>query len=387
MIEQTCEQTCEQKQVTIQTTSDGTPILNDEDIDNVKKRYPQNSHENINYAFACGTASYILLQANKVEGYKLKDINPIEDRNHKDIELFAFNNYFKYLNPNPLDVCGYTYYGPIKQCNYNILDYYKYGIFVEMLNNFYFDYVVPTKDDITVATIKRKKFNVIKPEFLIASKIFNSDGIREGTDDFDTKALLKKFDINYKYLREIIKKSDFNKIWPFQIINLDDEMDNDLFPTIKNKIIDLYKDVCPFIKKLDYNHLTTLLKFEPESLKLFYKNKQHKYRYMKKFDNPKQNNLYNLSSFYLKDHMLKNDRVEALYDGRIKELASSTNDNGLRAVIAIRQIMDLYKRYLPPDAPNSLMIDRALDVGKQVFGHPFLNVKTAQLKHELERHL
>ena len=71
------------------------PTLRYDDFENIKRRYPQRGSEGtINYAFAGGGAAMLLLDADHVEDRNFKDISVGDGRNHKDLDIAAFNSVF-----------------------------------------------------------------------------------------------------------------------------------------------------------------------------------------------------------------------------------------------------------------------------------------------------
>lgn len=242
-----------------------------EDIDNIRKRYPQRNRgsDKINWVVACGGATKFLLDAYKVEGREIRDSTINDERNHKDLEIYLFGKEnLRGKSRNPLDIFGLDFWGPLKRINYNKKDVPYYGFYVEVMNRYYFGFLLPQEKDVVEAKVDGRRIHTLSPEFIIASKLFSTRGIREGIDDEDALKLLQKFHLDNKYLLKLVKSSKFNFLGKDEVDNLEGLLESgDFFNIITNKIRERYSNSGLEIEEMPYNCLVNLLNHNPEYFK------------------------------------------------------------------------------------------------------------------------
>jgi len=236
-------------------------------LDTLKSRYKQKSKVGVHYAFGGGMAVKILLDADDVEGVKIKDKNVEDSRYHKDIEVSAFDKIFGRNNPNPHDICSFNIPRRLHKLDYSRPPGSS-EMYVEIVRDSYFGFVVPTTEDVRVARLGRKRYIVLSPEFLIASKTFKTKPFRPGVDDVDAEKLLAKFEIDRDGLVDIAKKTHFAQILTAgHLARLEDIIANGKIRTIALKEIrDKYSQVFPEVAQLAYSDASTLLEFNPLDL-------------------------------------------------------------------------------------------------------------------------
>ena len=254
-----------QKQI-LRPPSTSTPELQLEDAENVRNRYPQTNKENrINWALACGSAAKFLLEADDTKERNIKN-GYIPDRSHKDLEIYLFGDEnLKGKAKNPLDIFGVNFFGPLQTVDYSMKEEPEFSFFVEALKGYYFGFVSPKENDIVQLKLDNKKFYSLSPEFIIASKLFSTKGIREGVDDKDSLNLLRKFDTDNKYLTDLIKTTKYNFIGEDEVNNLEELLKSgDFFKIVTNNIKAQYSKSGLDIEEMPYNCLVSLLDYLPE---------------------------------------------------------------------------------------------------------------------------
>tara|TARA_Y100000310_G_C20642368_1_gene794676 strand:- start:186 stop:1457 length:1272 start_codon:yes stop_codon:yes gene_type:complete len=248
-----------------------------QDFANIKRRFPQTRRDGtINYAFAGGSAVNLLLEADTVQWNTFKDKSIGDEREHKDLEIYSFNQKFGRFNTNKHDICYVNFGGPLNRQKYNEEFPQRVGIWVELLNGDYFGSQLPTEYDVRKVISDKKRFYVLSPEFLITSKIFSPLGIRKGIDDVDSLALFNRFHIDYDYLYSLAQKTPYAKF--IENVGDFDRIEKSLkkkreqgyeysgfFGDVIDYILYEYEESLGFdFDPLDYNTLTHLLLFDPE---------------------------------------------------------------------------------------------------------------------------
>ena len=241
-------------------------VLDYDDFANLKRRYPQTSRDGtVNYAFGGGSAAKLLLDADEIKEAPIKDNSVRDEREHKDLEIVAFNDVFGNKAPDPHNLLGIDFYGPLQVIDY--ADIPQHGIYVEILRDSYFGFKVPSAEDTRRVSVDGKKFVALSPEFMIASKLFSTCGLRD-IDYDDALKLLRKFGINREYLSSIIQNTKFSHLVSEEDLeDLECKVeDRSLFSRIEKDVKQIYRGVLPEVDELSYGTTTSLLEVEPEDL-------------------------------------------------------------------------------------------------------------------------
>jgi len=241
-------------------------VLDYDDFANLKRRYPQTSRDRtVNYAFGGGSAAKLLLDADEVKGTHIKDDSIKDGREHKDLEVIAFNDVFGNKAPDPHNLLGIDFYGPLQVVDY--ADIPQHGIYVEILRDSYFGFNVPSTRDTRRVNVDGKRFVTLSPEFMLASKLFSTYGLRD-IDYDDALRLLRKFGINKEYLGSIVQDTRFTHLVSEE--DLEDlecrVEDRSLFHRIEREVKQRYRGVLPEVDDLSYDATVSLLEVESEDL-------------------------------------------------------------------------------------------------------------------------
>lgn len=243
-----------------------------EDVLNLRKRYPQRKRgKTLNWAVACGSAVKFLLDADRVQGSIASDRSVVDDRVHKDLEIVLFTeDALKHRDKNPHDLFGVDFWGPLQDVDYDQPSK-NHGIYIEALRDHYFGFQpTPTTKDTLDVYLGGNRFTVLSPEFLIASKLFSTIGIREGRDDVDVMKLLQKFKIKQDYLADLLSQTKFKEIVTREdLSNLEQEIKSGkLVEKIFDKVTKKYASSVPEdLESMPYNNWVSLLNFLPNELR------------------------------------------------------------------------------------------------------------------------
>ena len=361
------------------------PTLRYDDFENIKRRYPQRGSEGtINYAFAGGGAAMLLLDADHVEDRNFKDISVGDGRNHKDLDIAAFNSVFGIRkNKNRHDVYGINFGGPLLDLDYGESEIPCHGIYVEVLRGTYFGFKVPTTDDTVIAIKDNKKYITLSPEFVAASKTMGAQGFREGIDDVDAHALLARFNIDKKYFAQLALQSEFRPILEDQNgDNLESNIfSGEYYQLVKKKIIERYKPEIPFVEQIPYDGLVTLLKFEPGDIVT--NDEQRRFISESVASDPlyrlcmtqllKYNSIYEKKSLEKAVEMVDGQLIVRNRAATHRVIAFTTELNKL-----ISTVEQVYKN-------KKFQSDIATQILNGLFDTNFLHVKISQYQKELEK--
>ena len=375
------------------------PELNYEDFENIKKRYFQTSKDSkrkiINYIFAGGGCVKLLLDADKVSEVAIKKSSILDQRKHKDLEIYAFNDIFGNKNPNPHDICGINFYGPPFKLNYEDSLVQKCGIYLEILRGYYFDFLTPKQEDVRKVLKERKIYFTTSPEFLIASKIMSSNGLREDIDNKDAENLVTKFKINERYLRSIAKSTDFNQVLKEEdISDLEKRLkDKTFFRDIENRIKERYHETIPLIEQIPYSELISLLKFTPEELKLseeedcFLKEIIGKELKITKngmevycFTESERHAIYNLCSIYILQYAPFNDSTTKFISTSLPEILLGDEHRAISLCVGINKVLSLLKNIHKPEEEPELYSGLTNSIIADISTTPYMHVKIARYK-------
>ena len=241
-------------------------VLDYDDFANLKRRYPQTSRDRtVNYAFGGGSAAKLLLDADEVKGTHIKDDSIKDGREHKDLEVIAFNDVFGNKAPDPHNLLGIDFYGPLQVVDYANIP--QHGIYVEILRDSYFGFNVPSTRDTRRVNVDGKRFVTLSPEFMLASKLFSTCDLRD-IDYDDALRLLRKFGINREYLGSIIQDTRFaHLVSEEDLEDLECRVeDRSLFHRIEREVKQKYSWVLPEADDISYGVTVSLLEVEPEDL-------------------------------------------------------------------------------------------------------------------------
>lgn len=263
--------------MTLQLLPPETPTLRYTHIEEVVKLFPQQENGVLNYVVAAGGAVMLLCEAHEVNGYKVIDKTANNRRLHKDLELYAFNSVFGALNPNPHDLVKLFSDNTLHKMSYKEEEgEVKFGakdftLIIEILRGSYYDSPIPKEEDtVLITTEMGNHFFTLRPEFLIATKLFSANGLRKGLDDQDALALLKRFKLDEAYLFELIRNSELCSVYtPTTVKKLIEAVENGTFyEDVSNEIDRLYGEKVPEIKSLQYHEKVSILRFDPNDLAL-----------------------------------------------------------------------------------------------------------------------
>jgi len=242
--------------------------LNLEDVLNLRRRHPQKQREqpNVQWAIAGGGAVKFLLEATEVAGREIKDSSVQDKRHHKDLEVYLFGeeNFHGRVH-YPLDLFGVDSQGPLQRINYTAETVPAFGFFIEAMKEFYYGFMNPTEKDIVSLSVEGHSVYSLSPEFLLASKIFHTSGIREGIDDEDAIQLAAKFQLDEKYLSQLLKNTQFSFLEEGIIGNIEELLrGKELYSIVSEEVKKRYASSGLDVEKLTYNGLVSLLDFDPE---------------------------------------------------------------------------------------------------------------------------
>ncbi len=360
------------------------PTLRYDDFDNVKARYPQQDKDNsINYAFAGGGAAMLLLTADKVVGRDFKDSSVGDERNHKDLDIAAFNSVFGIRkNRNRHDVYGINFGGPLLNLDYAEKEIPRHGIYVEVLRNTYFGFKVPTTEDTVVAIKDGKKYITLSPEFVAASKAMGAQGFREGVDDADARALLQKFDINKDYLASLAQQSEFRSIVPeIELPTLENLiLSGDFYRRARSRIIERYQHEIPFASQIPYGDLVNLLKFNPGEIVI--NDRQREFMDQSTGDGP-VDRLCTVLLLKYHSHYDPESLGHALHT--VSKLCRENKTSRHRAVAFTTELNKLIAQVEQVYKHKKFQSDIATQILNSLSDTPFLYVKISQYQQELER--
>jgi hypothetical protein len=190
---------------------------------------------------------------------------------HKDLELYVFKKgSLGKLSKNPHDIVFLGNDGKLRRANYQKEAPKDYELAVEILNGSYYCCTPPTeKDTVWITTQRGNRFLALSPEYMIASKLFSANGLRD-CDVNDAVALLKRFAIDKDYLWSLAKNSEFSRVLK------EDDLE-DLASDIKDKFFqskvgwkvnEMYGEAVPEVRCLPYSEKISVLRYTPEELAL-----------------------------------------------------------------------------------------------------------------------
>ncbi len=235
-------------------------IMNMKDIDNVRKRYPQKKEGTLKWVVAGGGASKLLIEG-MARGRTIRNVRVEEDmRSHKDLDLFLFNGEdFEGKCRYPHEIFGVDNYGPLKSIDYS-KGHADYFFYVETMRGCYIGFFPPEKSDVIEIKVGRNWVQALSPEFVIASKIFSTHGIREEDLD-DVKWIIRKYRIEHDYLEKLMIKSKFALVCDRKMIeNIENLIEDGKYTdTVSERIMGRFPD--PFVFDLNYNSLASLLDY------------------------------------------------------------------------------------------------------------------------------
>lgn len=246
------------------------PFLRYKNLVDIIDEHPQSENNKINYVVAGGGAVMLLLESTEVNGYKIIDVTADNRRKHKDLELYVFNNEsFLRFHKNPHDLVDFT------DSKLHRVDYKREPpcaeLMIELLTGVYYDFLIPTVKDITkVITSRGTELLTLRPEFLIASKLFTANGMRAGVDDCDALALLKRFELDFNYLSSLAERSELNSFMDLQNSKrFSEDLESKIFfENIAGKIDEKYGLLLPELSFLDYGEKVSVARYDLEDLVL-----------------------------------------------------------------------------------------------------------------------
>ncbi len=360
------------------------PTLRYDDFENIKRRYPQRGSDGtINYAFAGGGAAMLLLDADQVGGRNFKGISIDDGRNHKDLDIAAFNSVFgSRKNKNRHDVYGVNFGGPLLNLDYEEGEIPRHGIYVEVLRGTYFGFKVPTADDTVIAIKDNKKYITLSPEFVAASKVMGAQGFREGIDDVDARALLQKFDINKDYLVQLARQSEFSSIVPEVELPILENLilSGDFYQRTKNRIIERYQQEIPFASQIPYCELVNLLKFI--SGENVINDKQREFMNLSTSDDP-VDKLCTVLLLKYHSHYDPESLGHALHT--VSKLCRESRTSTHWAVAFTTELNKLVAQVEQVYKHRKFQSDIATQILDGLLDTPFLHVKISQYQQELEK--
>lgn len=336
------------------------PELKYSHIRRITKMVPQVEQGDINYIIAGGGSVMLLLEAAEVENYELTKQRSKHKRRHKDLELYMFKPVF---GDNPHDLLA------LDEGKLHYLDYTEeppigVDLMVEVLNRSYFDFLTPGIDDTTeILTSSGKTFETLRPEFVIASKLFSANGLRQGIDDLDSLALMRRFRLDGDYMDSLIRESEFGKVFEYDE-DLVDLVETGKFKNMVSEKIDrIYEGQVPEIRNLTYNEKVSVLRYTPEELSLTDEEKKLISSHQPREDKYGFSDLYRLCMRYMKISSPKNIT-------NFNHLARSDPHIALSAASSLKQTLDMI--------PNLRE-----DIAEKVLSTPYINVCTSAIRKRI----
>jgi hypothetical protein len=208
-------------------------------VDSYIKNYTKNS-----YIF---TGSVCLWMYSLIINRKFRDINDIDiyvlNDNKEKVEIYFFNISTKLIRKP-------------KQEEIRNND----EIALDISHNFNHDFIKPNKNDTLVVQLAEKRLNILKPEFILCSKLFKKRAIRK-KDKYDINFIVNNIKLDLGYLNSLIEKIPFyNTLLNNYNINeiVEKIKNNQIYPIIERKIDKEYsitkiKDINPEEKNILLN--------------------------------------------------------------------------------------------------------------------------------------
>ncbi len=241
-----------------------------DDVLNVRKRYgSQSEGDRIKWAVLGGGAVKFLLDADHVEGRETQNQHIHDGRQHKDLDLYLFGDEnLKGLAYLPLEVFAVDNLGPLRRLNYHRVKVPKNSFFVETARGYNFGFQTPSQEDIVAVDIESERIYTVSPEFAIASRLFDTSGLRhtdEGRiDEEDAEKLYDKFRIQSREVRRLQMATPFSFLPEEFVYALPSHLRERTFePTVAAAIKTKYRNSGLDLEQMTYNELVSLLNYSP----------------------------------------------------------------------------------------------------------------------------
>lgn len=191
------------------------------DIDNLKRHFPpQDPSGRPNWAVAGGGAVKYLLTAQRIEGVRSGYGSPVEDdRIHKDLDVAVFNPRpakLRIVYPHEIFRC--EFHGTPRRCNYREAEANPTGFYFELFTGYHFGFVPPRVEDAVLCRSWDEAVWVLRPEYIIASRLFALAPVRPGIDDRDVRRLCARFEIDALKVLGYVAESAYGFIPPDEVV-------------------------------------------------------------------------------------------------------------------------------------------------------------------------
>ncbi|MEM3126803.1 MAG: hypothetical protein QW331_01910 [Candidatus Woesearchaeota archaeon] len=253
-----------------------------EDMFSLPRLYPQVSDSN--WASGGGLAVYYAVSAERCENRQKKKSYNLsktlyDKREFKDFDIVIFTGTpFGFVNKQlPRISAAYRDGGIVEvdvmrflkerpRWNYDFEEFcwrnYKGGVSGDVMRGTYFGFhIVPTEKDSIIVVKDKVEHRVLSPEFLIASKLFNTGGMN-CNDITDIMQLFAAYHIKKEKIWEYLQETPFKEVLNEEdVASLSKSIPKgELFERIKERIKKIYGDV-PIIytQNIPYSDLVALL--------------------------------------------------------------------------------------------------------------------------------
>ena len=374
-----------------------TPDLRLEDVLNIRDRYsPQKRGGEVRWVVLGGGAVKFLLEAEQVTGRAIARPDIADSRDHKDLDIYCFGNEnLRGLATLPLEVFGVDNQGPLRRLDYRKMGIPKFAFFVEVGRGYNFGFQLPSQTDVTEVTIDNEQVYTVSPEFAIASRLFDTRGVRieDGLgDEEDAKRLFERFDIDLDDLYRLRLATPFS-ILPSNVTeNLELLLNKGVFRRIVSDCVRArYESSDVSVGELEHNALVSLLDYSPDELKDDI-DPEHLSRLVELTDDNTGLNYETVLGIRYIIRPLAHDFVDTALinheighrrdSNRVLKLVNSTKwePNKLWLCSQTGQLMK-QMRALAEAAKFGDVDDILIDVGRSVFETRYHNVQLAMLEH------
>ncbi len=361
------------------------------DFENVRHRYPQKPYGELGWVVACGAASKFMLDADEIKERETRNHEIRDARKHKDLEIYLFGEEgLKGSSRYPLEIFGVDFWGPLHELDYSEAHAPNHWFYVEALKEYYYGFRLPSSDDIVTLKMDNKRILSLSPEFIVASKLFHTRGVRKGVDDTDALNLMKKFHLDREYLLQLVADSKFAFVGSDVIANLERLLESgELFSTLSKMIRKRYSKSRLDIGKMGYNSLASLLDYSPKSLGVDELKEMYITGVIAK--PPLQEDVAQqteLALTYALQHLpapAYSDEAYMLAKGVVyRSLSDPHGTIGVTSEMN-RVLTKLDKTMGNLGLPQELRDDISLKIAKSIIGSLYANVKLARYSTEIEK--